>query len=123
MSFDRVIVVDWSAASSPTSAKPSADAIWLGTARVSDGSVAESYRRTRAEAEAALHDAVREALAAGERLLIGFDFPFGYPAGFARALTGRPEALALWDWLAERIEDGTDNRNHRIDVAAAINAT
>ena len=56
-------------------------------------------------------------------MLVGFDIPFGYPAGVAQHLTGEASALALWDWLAERIEDAPDNTNSRYDVAAAINRT
>ncbi|MEL6587305.1 MAG: molybdopterin-binding protein, partial [Pseudomonadota bacterium] len=55
------------------------------------------------------------------RTLLGFDFAMGYPAGFAEALTGQPDALAVWDWLAARIEDGPDNANNRFDVAAEMN--
>ena len=58
----------------------------------------------------------------GRRVLAGFDFPFGYPAGVAARLAGKASALALWDWLAARIEDAPDNANNRYDVAAAINA-
>lgn len=120
MSFARVIVVDWSAAAAPSPARPSADAVWIGEA--SAAGVRADYRRTRAAALADLAGRIEAALAAGERLLVGADFPFGYPAGFAAALTGRAGPLALWPWLAERIEDGPDNANNRFEVAAAINA-
>ena len=43
-----------------------------------------------------LADLLAAERAAGRRVLAGFDFPFGYPRGFAAALTGRAEALALW---------------------------
>lgn len=52
---------------------------------------------------------------------MGFDFPFGYPAGIAQRLTGEASGLAFWDWLAAQIEDRADNANNRYDVAAAIN--
>lgn len=58
---------------------------------------------------------------ANERVLVGFDFGFGYPQGFAQALTGQSFALSVWDWLAEHIEDGPDNRNNRFEVADQIN--
>lgn len=119
--FDRVLVLDWSAASKPTPTRPSPDAIWLGEATAVAPATAR-YCRTRAEAAALLHESVAAALAAGERLLIGADFPFGYPAGFAAALTGRAEALALWDLLAIHVEDAPDNANNRFALAATLNA-
>ena len=60
-------------------------------------------------------------LDANRRTLVGFDFPFGYPAGVARDLTGRASAFALWDWLDDRIEDAEDNANNRYEVAQTIN--
>ncbi len=117
MMFDHIAILDWSAASTPTPAKPSPDAIWIGVA-----GQAETYHRTRADAVARLTELVAQTLARNERLLIGADFPFGYPAGFAASLTGRPSALALWDWLADHITDAPDNRNNRFALAAAINA-
>jgi len=119
MPFDRVAILDWSASATPSPARPSANAIWIGTAF---GDIADSYHRTRADAEARLHTLVAEALSNGHRLLIGADFPFGYPQGFARALTGRPGALALWDWLAAHVTDGPDNANTRFALADRINA-
>ena len=58
----------------------------------------------------------------GERILLGFDFPFGYPAGFCRrlGLSGTPWR-AVWDEIAALIEDDENNRNNRFDVAEALN--
>ncbi len=118
MRFDRVIILDWSAASHPSPRKPSADAIWIGRAGAIAG---ETYHRTRADAEHCLRTEMAAARRAGQRLLIGADFPFGYPTGFARALTGRDGALAVWDWLAAHVTDAPDNANNRFALAAAIN--
>lgn len=41
--------------------------------------------------------------------------------GFAQRLTGRAEALAVWDWLGGRILDRPDNANNRFAVAAEVN--
>jgi hypothetical protein len=112
--FDRVVIVDWSARSSPSPARESADAIWVGEA-----GVGEAYHRTRATAEADLAGRIA-GLPAGQRMLVGFDFPFAYPAGFAAAL-GCDGPLGVWDWLAERISDAPDNANNRFAVAAALN--
>ena len=62
------------------------------------------------------------ATAAGRRLLCGFDFPFGYPAGTARMLTGQDGWEAVWRRIFELVEDGPDNANNRFDAAAALNA-
>lgn len=112
--FPHVAVVDWSAASQPSPAREAADAIWIGICGP-DGETTQ-YHRTRAGAEAAL-----TALCATGRWLIGFDFPMGYPAGFAARLTGHAAASAVWHWLADQISDGPDNRNNRFAIAAAIN--
>lgn len=117
--FDTVAIVDWSATNGPSPARPSPDAIWIGTATAA-GTEAR-YFRTRAEAEAHLSALIDREIAAARRLLIGFDFPMGYPAGFAARLTGQPDPRALWRWLADHIRD-EGNRNNRFDVAAAINA-
>lgn len=113
MRFDRVIVVDWSASSVPKTGK---DSIWVGEAGLPPVNLP-----TRAAAVGHLHRRISDALAAGERLLIGADFPFGFPTGFAAGLTGQPRALAVWDWLAARLQDDDRNRNTRFAVAAAIN--
>jgi len=118
--FDTVVIVDWSSRSAPSPAAPTADAIWIGAAGAA--AAPPRYLRTRAAAIAWLGDALAEAASAGRRTLVGFDFPFGYPRGLAAALTGEARALAVWQYLADRVEDGPDNANNRFDVAAAINA-
>lgn len=115
--FDRVIVADWSASGSLSPARPSANAIWLG---ISDASGTQTrYFRSRSEAESHLTATIADVRG---RLLIGFDFPMGYPAGFAARLTGVPQARAVWTWLAQNLIDGPDNRNTRFETAARINA-
>ena len=54
--------------------------------------------------------------------MLGFDFPFGYPAGFAArlGLSGLPWR-AIWDEIASLVEDDESNRNNRFDVAEALN--
>ncbi|MEL7091052.1 MAG: gephyrin-like molybdotransferase Glp [Pseudomonadota bacterium] len=118
--FDTCVVVDWSAGKrSP--ARPSKDAIWACVAR---GGAAEDpvYHRNRLEAEAWIVDLIRAEQAAGRRVLIGFDFPFGYPRGLAARVTGSADPFALWDWLAARITDDAAGTNNRFEVAEELNS-
>lgn len=117
--FDAHVIVDWSARSAPSPKKESKDSIWIGVAR--NNGVQTKYLRTRAAAEAWLIDFFAAETAAGRRALVGFDFPFGYPAGVAQTICGKASALSLWDWFADHVEDGEDNANNRYDVAAKIN--
>ena len=107
-------MVDWSGGNQGP-VLPRADAIWIGT----NGGIAE-YKRHRGLAEAWLSAWIEERLSSNERALIGFDFPFGYPKGFAKALTGKDDPFAVWSFLAERIEDAP-MQNNRFDVAGEIN--
>lgn len=119
--FDRVVIVDWSARSTPSPTRPSADAIWIAEDGVG-GPTPPRYWRTRAAAMAWLTDLLEEARGAGHRVLVGFDFPFGYPRGFAEAVTGDASGLAVWARLAGMIADGRDNANNRFAVAESLNA-
>ena len=119
IAFDTFAMLDWSSGND-TGPRPRRDAIWLGCVR---GGVEEAprYIRNRMEAEAALAALIEQERAAGRRLFIGCDFPFGFPAGFTARLTGSDDPFAAWDWLEARIED-TPKCNNRFDVAAEINA-
>ncbi|MEM7223742.1 MAG: hypothetical protein AAF495_12225 [Pseudomonadota bacterium] len=114
--FDRVIFADWSAASSPGPRQPAPDSCWVAWGTV-ERRPAPRYCRTRAAAEHFIKELAHEAMAAGERCLIGFDFVFGLPWKIGPA-GGRPLARLL----KARIEDGPDNANNRFAVAAALNA-
>ena len=119
MRFDTFLMVDWSGGND-RGATPKKDAIWLCVAR--DG-VAEApvYMRNRQVAESWLAGFLTKERAAGRKVLAGFDFAFGYPQGFGKALTGSDDPFAIWDWIAARITD-SPTANNRFDVAAEINA-
>lgn len=118
--FDTIVMVDWSARSAPSPAKPTKDAIFVSLAR--GGAEDVTYHRTRQDAMMAICDLLDGEMRAGRRVLVGFDFPFGYPRGFARGLTGTDDPLAVWRHLHAVIADDERNRNNRWDVAEALNA-
>lgn len=116
--FDTVLMVDWSGGND-RGPKPKPDAIWACVARDGVGDT-PVYLRNRAVAEAWITGVLDAELNAGRRVMAGFDFPFGYPAGFCEAVTGGSDPLVLWDWLEARIEDAP-KANNRFDVAARLN--
>ncbi|EPX76559.1 hypothetical protein [Salipiger mucosus] len=116
--FDGIVMVDWSGGND-TGPRPRKDAIWIGESGPA-GDAPPLYARNRVLAEEMLVARIEAALELGERLMIGFDFPFGYPRGFARALTGTADPFAVWRWIAERLED-SPRRNTRFHLGAAIN--
>ena len=71
-----------------------------------------------------LNALLKEANARGHRLLCGFDFTFGYPAGTAQMMTNGNNWAAVWELFAEKFQDDIDNqrnRNDRFRVAAELN--
>ena len=119
--FDRIAVVDWSAASAPPRPSPKADAIWIGLA--SAAGVHTSYHPSRHGAEQAIAALIAQTRQAGQSLLVGVDFALGYPTGFAPRLTGQARAAAVWRWMAAEITDSPTNANNRFAVADKINRT
>lgn len=116
--FDTFLIVDWSGGND-RGKQPKADAIWAGVNR--GGQPQEPvYLRNRQVAETWLRDFLAAEAVAGRRVFAGFDFPFGYPEGFCRALTGSDDPLTLWDWFEARIEDAPQG-NNRFDLAGEIN--
>jgi hypothetical protein len=112
--FDRIVVVDWSASSSPTTG---ADSVWIAVADA-DG-IELSNPSTR---RAALAEVATAANSVGSTL-IGVDFSLGFPRGTAEALglVGRPWR-AMWELLGSDISDDDRNRNNRFAVASSLNA-
>jgi molybdopterin molybdotransferase len=120
MKIDTVVMVDWSGGND-TGRRPRKDAIWAAVAREGEPAIPRLYLRNREVAVAWLGDLLGAEIRAGRRVLAGFDFPFGYPAGFAARLTGRADPLAVWGWMADHLEDAPKG-NNRFDLAGRINA-
>ena len=127
--FDVYMAVDWSARNVPGPANPTRDALWIGERRAAaiDDSTAngETYWRTRRECLAHIRARLIHRLEAGRRVFLGFDFPYGYPAGYAAALGMSGEGSRwrqVWNELRRLVRDGEDNRNNRFVVAAHLNA-
>ena len=79
--FDSYVMVDWSAASKPATG---ADSIWIG-ALTPDSRLKLTFKAsnppTRAKAIEELTDLLGRCLKRGDRVLVGVDFPLGFPAG------------------------------------------
>lgn len=119
MSFDTVLMVDWSGGND-RGKTPKKDAIWTAIGR-GGRSDPPLYHSNRQNAEIYILDTLKAERAAGRRILAAFDLCFAFPSGFAEKLTGNPDPLALWDWFEERIEDSPKS-NNRFDLAGEINA-
>jgi hypothetical protein len=121
--FSAYVIVDWSAASKPTTG---ADSVWIGVLKrdVRFRMAFESYNPpTRAEAEKRLAIILDDLKKRSERALVGFDFPLGFPRGFADALKlpGERPWRAAWDQIDKMAKDKADNTNNRFGVGAEIN--
>ena len=85
--FDRVLTIDWSGRSKPSPVATCADAIF--TCFGDQHGVAHPvYHRTRHAVMDYIGTVVDTAKQQKGTTLIGFDFSFGYPHGFAQHLTG-----------------------------------
>jgi hypothetical protein len=121
--FSAYVIVDWSAAAKPTTG---ADSIWIGVLKrdIRFRLAFESFNpATRAEAETRLNLILDDFKKRGERVLLGVDFPLGFPRGFAAALNLPGEApwRAAWDQLDKMVKDKADNTNNRFGVGSEIN--
>jgi Precorrin isomerase len=120
--FDAYLIVDWSAAAEP---RVGADSIWIHVIeRDATGAVSERQVNppTRHAASAFLADVLSDLVARDRVTLVGCDFAFGYPAGFAGKICGDgADWRRLWREIDRRIVDGEDNANNRFEVAAALN--
>lgn len=121
--FSAYVIVDWSAAAKPSTG---ADSVWIGVLKrdVRFRLTFESHNpATRAEAEKKLAEILDDLKKRGERALVGFDFPLGFPRGLSAALNLQGEApwRAVWDQLAKMVTDKPTNLNNRFGVGSEIN--
>ncbi len=117
--FDRYIAVDWSAANERRTGK---DSIWVAELGP-EGSRLSLNPPTRTEAMELLIERIRAARNAGERIMVGFDFVFGYPRGAARAISGKAGWRAMWEAIGAAVTDSSENKSNRFEVAAGFNRT
>lgn len=116
--FDSYMVVDWSANGIPKTGK---DSIWIAHLRP-DQPLSLANPPTRHAAMAQIAARIEEEGRQGRRLLAGFDFAFGYPAGLARAMGPDADWRSIWAHLHDHLIDRPDNANNRFDLAASLNA-
>jgi hypothetical protein len=123
--FDAYIMVDWSAAAKPTLG---VNSIWIGIL-AKDARLKLQFKAVnidaRLKARAFLEDMVAKLTRRGDRVLLGFDFPLGYPAGTAKALGLDLSTRAPWEamhaHLSSKLKDKADNSNARYAIAAGMN--
>lgn len=128
--FDAYVMVDWSAAATPRRGR---DSIWIAERVRGAGGTRRTALinpPTRQQATTALVSRLTRLADSGRRVLVGFDFPFGYPAGTAARLNGNPVTCSrsgsyawqkIWREIANGLEDDGDNRNNRFDLAESLN--
>jgi hypothetical protein len=114
--FDAIVIVDWSANNTPKVGK---DSIWVAAT----GGVLKNPK-TRHEARDLLQSLLVTHVRAERRVLVGFDFGYGYPSGFSDALclNGAPSPWRrTWEYLRRFVLDDSANQNNRFQAAAVIN--
>lgn len=121
--FNAYVIVDWSAASKPTTG---ADSVWIGVLKrdVRFRFTFEAHNPpTRMAAEALLSGILDDRAKRHERTFVGFNFPLGFPRGLAAALKlpGETPWLAVWNQLDKMVKDKADNTNNRFGVGSEIN--
>jgi precorrin-8X/cobalt-precorrin-8 methylmutase len=78
---------------------------------------------TRHDATMLIKEALIGLIRSDRRVLVGFDFSFAYPAGFAGLLGLQGPAVwqLVWEELRSHIRDQPNNRNNRFEVASEMN--
>lgn len=121
--FGAYVAVDWSAAEGR---KTGENSIWIGVAkrdaRFRLSSDEPVNPPTRALAAEQLRTILADLRRRGDKVLLGFDFGLGLPAGTAArlGLKGEPWS-AVWAYLAKEIVDKADGTNNRFAAAAKMN--
>jgi hypothetical protein len=120
--FNAYVMVDWSAATKPATGP---DSIWIGVMKrnVRFQMAFDAHNPpTRAEADKLLQSILDDLKRKSERVLVGFDFPLGFPRGTAAALKlPDPAWRGMLDFLAREVKDKPTNDNNRFQVAAKMN--
>ena len=120
--FDAYLIADWTAAETR---KLGDQSLWVGVAKrdVRFRLYTETHNvASRAEGEALIASLLADHRKRGDRVLVGFDFNLGYPAGTGQRLGLKDTSWrGLWDFIASNVVDKADNTNNRYQVAAKMN--
>ncbi len=120
--FNAYVIADWSASAKP---KTGPDSLWIGVLKrdVRFKFTFESFNpATRVEGETRLGAILDDLKRRGERTLLGFDFPLGFPRGSGRSLKLKDERwTGVWEFLKSNVVDKADNTNNRFAVANKMN--
>jgi hypothetical protein len=133
--FDFYIMADWSGGARRRGGR--SDSIWIAHGPITaDGPLTDSpYSRT--EAIRLIHSLLANQIRSKRRVLLSFDFAYGYPVDFPAALQAATGKLdqdlpwsIVWQYLSEQIKDDEatapgakpSNRSNRFEVANQINA-
>lgn len=122
--FANYLIVDWSGSSEPCTG---ADSIWLGwleVHRTGRWVYEASNPDTRAKAFHEIRKRLAGAMKDSRATLAGFDFPLGYPRGFAAGISREAEQpwSGVWRAISREVSDRDDNFNNRFEAAARLNA-
>ncbi len=121
--FDAYLFIDWSATNGRTTS-PGADQLWLGEL-LSGSAPTEQWFPSRRDCADDVEERLLLHIMSGRRVLLGFDFSYGYPGGFVDA-AGLPAPAgkwrAVWTALSALLSEDAQNRSNRFEVAAALNA-
>ena len=123
--FDAYVMVDWSAAAKPVTG---ANSIWIGVL-AKDARLKFQFRavnpETRLKARAFIADMVGKLTKRGDKVLLGFDFSLGFPAGTAAAMGLKTAECPAWkaqfDYLSGKVREKPDNSKARFAIAASMN--
>lgn len=121
--FDSYIFVDWSAKNNRGPQNPTEDQIWVGE-YTRGHMLPEKYYRTRMECISYLYDRLVEHIVKKYRVLLGFDFPYGYPKGLSNVLGHRNNSNSwegIWRELSNNIKDTLENNSNRFEVSNNLN--
>ena len=123
--FDFYIMVDWSGAARRRGQR--SDTIWVAHGSTTEDAPLTDSPFSRTEAIRLIRSLLLKEIAARKRVLVGFDFAYGYPVDFAAALQaaiGRSDQelpwLTVWRYLSEAIKDDKATTPGGSPVTAAI---
>lgn len=102
--FDDFIMVDWSSAQEPTQSG-SQDSVWVAGGTTADARIAVDNFQRRQEAYDFVRAALVGAAEAGRKVLLGFDFAYGYPTGFASAFAIPADPAGAWSAVWRHLHD------------------